>query len=154
MTRISFLLLLVCLTGLASAAEIKLNDSLALTLPPGWTGSTKDGITTLIAPEKTPHIQIRVLPQHAATVQANVTKLIVDQVKDFSPANVDMVSEGSHPGVCLTGTGVEADDGDPSNAEITILSVPTGTVLVISHGEGTGTADRSKALAGILASLH
>jgi hypothetical protein len=146
------------LAGLAAAipalaAEVAVGSS-TLTVPDGWTAAVSQGTTTLIAPQKTPHIQLRALAIPAAEAHTKVATLVADQVKDFAAATTEAVTLGSLPAVRLTGTGTEADDGDPSNAEITLVTVGTTTVLVISHGEGKGAADRSPELARILATLH
>ena len=155
MIRRLSLVVLACFTSCASlvAADFSIGKA-TLTLPAEWIAKSKDDTTTLIAPEKTPHIQIRTAEGDVAAVQAKVGALIEDQVKDFKPAKTEAVTLGANQGVRLTGPGVEADDGDPASAEVTILAVGKTTVLVISHGEGKGTAERSEALAKILATLH
>ena len=151
MFRSLLLLAIAVIPALSADAQV---GSSTLTLPEGWTAATAQDTTTLVAPHKTPHIQVRILAKPAPEVQAAVAALIVDQVKDFTVAKTETITLGKHAAVRLTGTGTEADDGDPSNVEITVMAMGASSVLVISHGEGKGTAERSAALAEILATLH
>lgn len=125
---------------------------LTLPLPTGWTtATTADSRTVLIPAQKSPHIQIWCVTGTVTEVAAKAAALIVSEVKDFAPtATVDLTIAGA-PAKRLSGPGVEADDGDPSNAEVTVFTAAGHTFLCVSHGEGGGTAQRSAELAGILA---
>ena len=135
------ILTLALATGFAMAADVTVGTA-TLTIPPDWTSHLNEGTLTLISPLHTPHIQVRIAAGEVATTKDTVSVLIADQVKNFVPDKTEEVTLGANHGVRLTGTGVEADDGDPANAEVTILRAGTTTVLVISHGEGKGTEER------------
>jgi hypothetical protein len=53
----------------------------------------------------------------------------------------------------LTGTGEEADDSDPSNAEVYLFTVEGKVFMVCAHGEGDGTVKNREILTALLASV-
>ncbi|GDY12437.1 hypothetical protein LBMAG53_13150 [Planctomycetota bacterium] len=152
-----FLIPLIALTATAFAADAAVladgKTVATLTVPDGWQAIAKAD-TTLVPPSKTPHIQVRAV---AGTVEESVAKaaaLIVDQVKDFKIVTTTDVTLGKIPAKRLIGTGTEADDGDPAKAEVTVFAVAGRTILVISHGEGNGAAERRADLDVILATAR
>jgi hypothetical protein len=148
------LLLLAALTVVAADATVQVDgtDTVRIPLPTGWTAVARDGTTTLLPPQKTPHIQLRAVAG-ATTLDAAVQVVaaqVADQVAKFTVVQTADITLAGQPARRLTGTGTEADDGDDANAEITIFVVAGKLYLCVAHGEGKGTAERSAELAKIL----
>ena len=126
----------------------------ATSLPAGWKTAVAGEKITIIPAQGRPHIQVwPVAARTVAEAETGLDALIVSEVKEFKPtAKTDLTVAGK-PARQLSGTGVEADDGDPGNAEVTLFSIGTQVFVLVSHGEGPGVADRHDDLAKLLAAI-
>lgn len=137
--------------GVSLAIPAKGDAAFTVTAPAGWTVAAGMHSTTLIPAEKRPHIQVWSVEQpDVAAAAGTVATLITDEVKDFVASETKDVTIAGKPAKLLIGTGTEADDGDPSNAQVTVFTVAGKVWLLVSHGEGAGTADRAPAVAALL----
>lgn len=152
----------LCWTAIAAEAakplEIPSADKkakLSLQLPEGWKSSVaKDGTVTLDMPKCGVHIQVWALGE--ASVDAAVTKaaeLIKGEVTKFKVTESKDISVDGVAGKQLIGTGEEADDGDPANADVYVFVVDGKVYMICAHGEGEGSVKSRPALAGILAAI-
>jgi hypothetical protein len=124
-----------------------------LTLPPGWSAAGKDAKAVLLAPGGAPHVQAWSLDSRTIVeAEKAVAQLVAGEVTDFTVTAATTLTIAGGPARQLVGTGKEADDGDPANAEVTFFTVGGRVFLLIAHGEGDGTTKRHGEIAGILAS--
>ena len=127
--------------------------AVVLMLPAGWSAVAKEAKTVLLPPGGAPHVQVWALPaKSVAEAEAAVAQLVTSEVTDFVFTKAAILTVAGSPARQLVGTGKEADDGDPSNAEVTFFTVGGKVFLLIAHGEGDGTTKRHADLAAILAS--
>ena len=128
------------------------------TLPTGWTVQSTETKIVLFPTQKTPHIQIwAVGSSDVADAEKTISSLIVSEVKDFKVGTRSDLKIGETTARVLIGTGLEADDGDPSNAEVTIFPVGKQLYVLVAHGEGEGAKARHddvKALVTSIKPLH
>lgn len=127
----------------------------SVALPAGWSAvAAAEGKQVVIPAQKRPHIQAWPLAvKSVAEAEAGIAKLIASEVRDFAPAQRSDLTVAGAPARQLVGPGVEADDGDPGNVEATLFSLAGQVFVLLSHGEGTGPAERHAELAAVLASL-
>lgn len=145
-------ILLVSSSLVLAAADVPVPT---FTLPAGWKSVTKANVTTVLPSQGAPHIQLWSIPgaTSVADVVAKAPALIVNQVKDFVVSKTAAITVAGAAATQLTGTGTEADDGDPANAEVTVFAL-SGTIWVlVAHGEGEGTAERHADLLAVLGSI-
>jgi len=128
---------------------------ITLQLSEGWKTSTeKDGAVTIDLPKSGVHIQVWALKQ--ATVDASIKEvadLIKSQVTNFKVTETKTITVAGAPGKQLTGTGKEADDGDPSNADVYFFSVAGKVFMICAHGEDDTAVKSRPALTTLLASI-
>ncbi len=151
-------LVLICTVCAAEPAIVSLSaagKSLASApLPEGWSAVPAGEKTVIIPAQKRPHIQVwSVAAADVATAEAGIGALIVSEVTEFAPATRTDLTVAGHPARQLSGTGVEADDGDPGSAEVTIFAIGNQVFVLVSHGEGSGVADRHAEVLGLLGKL-
>jgi hypothetical protein len=144
--------------GLLTAAEVSVSTAGApafnIDLPAGWTVTTKDAKTVIYPGAKHPHIQV--WATDATDVQAaekSVAKLIESEVTHFAPVTSEDKLIAMAPARFLVGTGEEADDGDPSNAEVTLFTVKQTVYVLVSHAEGDGAAKMRQELVRALTTV-
>jgi hypothetical protein len=125
---------------------------LPVRLPEGWKSFTADGRTTLTPKLQRCHIQLWTVPGAAAPadVLPRVAGLIQDEVREFKVVSTEDLVIAGKPAKHLIGTGLEADDGDDSNAEVFIFSAGRSVILVCAHGEGEGAAVQRAEILAIL----
>ena len=151
------LVLLAALGASAAAADAALitaagKPAVQLTLPAGWSSVASDATVVLLPPGGAPHIQAWCLAASSvAEAEKTVATLVVGEVTKFKTVTGSDLTVAGGPARQLVGTGEEADDGDPANAEVTLFSVGGKVFLLIAHGEGDGTSKRHAEIAGILA---
>ena len=129
--------------------------AITLQLSEGWkTYVSKDGSVSIDVPRSGVHIQVWALgnasvdeatKQVADLIKAQVTKFTVTETKEISVAGA--------PGKQLIGNGEEADDGDPSNADVYFFSVEGKVFMICAHGEGDGAVKNRPLLTALLASV-
>ncbi|MEO5712761.1 MAG: hypothetical protein ABIT37_04665 [Luteolibacter sp.] len=130
-------------------------SGITLQLSEGWKNyASKDGSVTIDVPMSGVHIQVWALSE--ATVDdaiKNVADLIKGQVTKFKVTETKPITVAGAPGKQLTGTGEEADDGDPANAEVYLFTVDGKVFMVCAHGEGDGSVKNRPLLATLLESV-
>lgn len=123
-------------------------------LPTGWKTAAAGEKITIIPAQGRPHIQVwPVAAKTVAEAETGLGALIISEVKEFEPAAKSDLTVAGKPARQLSGTGVEADDGDPGNAEVTLFTIGAQVFVLASHGEGPGVADRHDDLAKLLAAI-
>ncbi len=130
-------------------------SSITLQLSEGWkTSPSKDDSVTIDVPMSGVHIQVWAL-SHASVDEAvkQVADLIKGQVTKFKVTESKPISVAGAAGKQLTGTGEEADDGDPSNADVYLFSVEGKVFMICAHGEGDGSVKNRALLTALLASV-
>ena len=124
-----------------------------VTLPAGWSSVMSGEKTVLLPPGGAPHVQMwQLSAASVAEAEKNAATLIVSQVTEFKLTSATALNIAGNPARQLVGTGLEADDGDPSNAEVTIFMVGGKIFLLVAHGEGDGTTKRHAEIMTILTS--
>jgi hypothetical protein len=148
---------LILLSCALPAAELAIpaqgTPAFAITVPAGWsTISGHDGVTVLASPQKHPHIQLWAVAgkRDVDAAAADIAAIITPQVTDFVVTRRSDVTIAGAKAQILVGTGTEADDGDPSNAQATLFTIKGTVWVLISHGEGTGTSERAADIAAIM----
>ena len=129
--------------------------AITLQLSEGWkTYLSKDGSTTIDVPMSGVHIQVWAL-SHASLDEASkqVADLIKGQVTQFKVTESKSITVAGTVGKQLTGTGEEADDGDPSKAEVYLFSVEGKVFMICAHGEGDLSAKNRALLTTLLGSV-
>jgi hypothetical protein len=139
-------------TPLSVAVDNK--PALAIQLPEGWTAKNNAGTTTIKSPKFEVHIQLWHVPnaKTVADAVARVPDFIKGEVTEFKAVATSDIKVAGVGGKHIIGTGSEADDGDPSNAEVFLFSVGGKVFLVCAHGEGAGAANARASILQMLAS--
>lgn len=129
--------------------------SITMNLSDGWkTSHSKDDSITIDVPMSGVHIQVWALNQTSVDEAVKqVVDLIKGQVTQFTITETKTVSVAGADGKQLTGTGEEADDGDPSNAVVYLFAVEGKVFMICAHGEGDGTVKNRALLTALLASI-
>lgn len=126
----------------------------SLTLPAGWDAIQAEEKTVIHPGAKHPHIQVWATnAKDLAAATTDVAALIVSEVTHFTPTTTTDQTIAGAPAKLLIGTGEEADDGDPSNAEVTLFSVNGVVYVLVNHAEGDGAAKKRADITQALASL-
>lgn len=155
------LVLAACfLTTALPAAELAIPargaPAFSVTAPEGWSAiAGAEGSTTIALPQKHPHIQVWKITgkRNVDEAAADIAAIVTPQVKDFAVTARSDLRIAGEKALLLIGTGTEADDGDPSNAQTTIFAVGDGVWVLVSHGEGEGASARAGDVAALLRSL-
>ncbi len=125
---------------------------LTMQMSEGWT-SKLDNDKTILKPAKAgAHMQLWQVAKakDLAESLALVAEVIKSEVTGFKAAETKDITVAGAPAKHLIGKGTEADDGDPSNAEVFLFAVGGKVFLLCAHGEGDNA---SKQRADILALL-
>ncbi len=127
-------------------------DAVTLDLPSDWKVWPDPGIARIEVPDHAPHLELHRLRDvtDPAAVVDRVPALIVGAVTGFMVGHKESLIIAGRPAIRLIGTGTEADDGDPANAEVVLFSVAGKTLMLVAHGEGEGAAKRRSDLATML----
>lgn len=64
-----------------------------------------------------------------------ITPLIADQFKDFKPDHTTSLAVAGAPAKRIHGTGHEADDGDPGEANVIVFKLGNRVFVACHHGE-------------------
>ena len=127
--------------------------ALTLQLPGDWTTKEFKGGKIRITPANAPvHIQLWNVANAKTVADALplVAEVVKSEVTDFKAVESKDVTLGDASGKHLIGTGTEADDGDPSQAEVFLFAVGGKVFLVCAHGEGEGAAKVRAAVLDVL----
>lgn len=156
-------LALSCLVLLAAALPAvdlsipaKGEPAFTVTAPDGWTTIAGfEGSTTINLPQKHPHIQVWKVAgkRNVDEAATDIASILTPQVKDFAVSQRSDVTVAGAKALLLIGTGTEADDGDPSNAQATVFTVGGAVWVLISHGEGDGASQRAADVSNVLKSV-
>ena len=76
---------------------------------------------------------------------------VVSEVTHFTPTTTTDLKIAGAPAKQLIGSGEEADDGDPSNADVTLFTVNGVVYVLVNHAEGDGAAKKRAELSQALA---
>ena len=88
-----------------------------VTLPTGWSSVMSGEKMVLLPPGGAPHVQMwQLSAASVADAETNAATAIVSQVTEFKLTSATALTIAGNPARQLVGTGLEADDGDPSNA--------------------------------------
>ncbi len=130
-------------------------SGITLELHEGWkTYATKDGGTTVEVPKSGVNIQVWALSQASLDdAVKQVTELVKGQVTHFKLTETKPVTVAGTDGKMLVGTGEEADDGDPSNAEVYLFAIEGKVYMICAHGEGDIATKSRAILPALLASV-
>jgi hypothetical protein len=126
-----------------------------LTLPAGWDAIQAEHKTVIHPGAKHPHIQVwATTAKDLVSATASVGTLVESEVTHFVPAATTAAVIAGAPAVVLVGSGEEADDGDPSAAEVTLFTVQGVVYVLVNHAEGDGAAKHHDVVAGLLEMLR
>ena len=110
-------------------------------VPADWKfGPGASGRTNQLPASGHPHIQCWTVVGTVDQVVAGIAPLVMGEVTDFKPASNEDLTVAGAPAKRLIGSGTEADDGDPANAEVAVFTLAGSSWLLLSHGEGDSTA--------------
>ena len=124
-------------------------------LPPKWSSKKWRNKTILIPPAKYPHIQLWCLTKtkNIKDAVSNISELIKSEVLKFKISQNKDIAVAGVMGKHLIGTGLEADDQDPSNADVYIFSANSKVFVLCVHGEGDEAAKQRNAMKQILSTV-
>lgn len=156
-TLLAALALSTCVAGGLAAADATVTHdgkpAFTVALPDGWTSVAVDTKTSIRTDQKHPHIQVwATSAADIATAEKEVAKIVESEVTHFASNTSESLTVAGAPATALIGTGEEADDGDPSLAEVTLFTVGKTVYVLIAHGEGDGAAKQHDTLRKVLAS--
>ncbi len=157
MNHIPLMLALISSTALV-AADVTVphgeKPGFTLTLPTGWDAEQVNGKTVIHPGAKHPHIQIwATTAEDLAAASTSVSTIVDSEVTHFVASTTISTVIAGAPATQLIGTGEEADDNDPSNAEVTLFTVNGVVYVLINHAEGAGAAKQRSALSTLLTTL-
>ena len=125
-----------------------------LTLPTGWDAIQREEKTVIHPGAKHPHIQVwATKAKDLAAATADVAALVVSEITHFAPASTTDLSIAGAPAKQPIGTGEEADDGDPSNANVTLFTANGIMYVLINHAEGDRAAKKRADISEMFASV-
>jgi hypothetical protein len=107
-------------------------------LSAGWTSKPYKKELILIPPAKYPHIQLWHIEKakDIATAEKNIAQTITSEVIKFKVKESKEVKIAGNSAKKLIGSGLEADDQDPSNAVVYLFTVNSKVFVLCIHGEG------------------
>jgi hypothetical protein len=143
-------------SGNTVSVEVAKKPAMTFQLPDKWSSKVWRNKTILIPPSKYPHIQLWCLEgvPSVGKAKAKVAKLVKSEVIKYKVVKKNSIVVAGKPGLHLIGKGLEADDQDPSNAEVFLFEVSGKIFLLCVHGEGDEAAKNRKAALGILATVR
>ncbi len=128
--------------------------ALTMQVPADWKfGTGASGRTNLLPASGHPHIQCWTVAGTVEQVVAGIAPLVVGEVTDFKPISSEDLTVAGAPAKRLIGTGTEADDGDPANADVVVFTLAGSTWLLLTHGEGDGTAKARLTITTVLGTI-
>ena len=130
-------------------------SAITLQLSEGWkTYDNKDGSVSIEVPRSGVNIQVWAL-SHASVDEAakQVGDLIKNQVTKFKANESKTITAAGSAVKMITGSGEEADDGDPSIAEVYFFTVEGKVFMICAHGEGDIPTKSQAILPALLASV-
>lgn len=149
-----------CLFGANANAASKVlafnvdnKPALTMQLPDDWTSKGDATKTDIHAGKHEVHIQLWRVANVKSVQDAipMVADLIKSEVTEFKAHETKSITVAGSAAKHIIGTGSEADDGDPSNAEVYLFSSGGNVFLMCAHGEGTGASKVRSSLVKVLA---
>jgi hypothetical protein len=82
-------------------------------------------------------VELWLMPGVASVGNAvyRVNTSIISEFKDFKPDHITELTVAGSPAKRLVGTGHEADDGDPGDADLIVFTVGNHFFVACTHGE-------------------
>lgn len=158
------LMLVLCISafcGSAVAADkanllmfpVDNKPALAMHLLDDWKAKAHPGKTDLEPEKFEVHVQLWNVASAKNVIEAMplVPYLIKGEVTAFKAVSTDDIEVAGAKAKHIIGTGTEADDGDPSNAEVFLFDVGGKVFLICAHGEGGGAAKARPSIMQMLA---
>ena len=108
---------------------------LKLTMSPDVKCVAKDGSLHFTAPQYEVEVWQVSGVQTVDDALPHVGTQIVDEFKDFKPDHTTDLTIANSPAKQLIGTGHEADDGDPGDADVIVFKVADHIFVACNHGE-------------------
>jgi hypothetical protein len=147
---LAMVLMLVSVFSVNAAEEAKKNAPTKVTvtsagkavfdfqLSSGWTSKPYNKELILIPPAKYPHIQLWHVEgaKDVASAEKDIAKIITSEVIKFKVKESKDIKIAGSDAKKLTGSGLEADDQDPSNAVVYLFNVNSKVFVLCIHGEG------------------
>lgn len=126
---------------------------LTVTGPSNLRPKSADGSLDLDGPQY--EVEFWLVPDAQAIDAAlpQIPTRIVDQFKDFKPDHTADLTIAGSPAKRLHGTGREADDGDPGEADVIVFKRGNHIFIACNHGEGL-TPVGQQALLTLVRSAH
>lgn len=124
---------------------------LSLGVPAGSKVYSTPPKTTIVATNM--YLYVWSVPGVQSTAEAlpQIPAIIKDNVLDFKADQTNELRVADAPAIHLIGRGVEADDGDPSTADVVVFTVGTRAFVACVHGEHN---DASRERQPMLAALQ
>ncbi len=126
---------------------------LTMQMAEGWT-SKIDKDKTILKPAKAgAHMQLWQMAKakDIAEAIALVPEVLKSEVTDFKATETKDITVAGAPAKHLIGKGTEADDGDPSNAEVFLFTAGGKVFLLCAHGEGESASKQRNDILALLA---
>jgi hypothetical protein len=126
-----------------------------MSLLPNWNSKLWKKETILIPPSKYPHIQLWCAEGGDSVNKgvSGIVKLIKSEVTNFKVSKTNKLIIAEKPATHLIGAGLEADDGDPSHADIFVFSVAKRVFILCVHGEGDEAAKQRTNVSKMLSTV-
>jgi hypothetical protein len=125
-------------SGDKNASVVVSEPVLRLTLPPGAKGVEDGGMFTVTDAGGNFRFFVWTV-ENAKTLDEAVSRVpdvIKGEFRDFKFTETKELTVAGAPARQLTGTGTEADDGDPGNAAVVLFTVGDHIFAACVHGEG------------------
>jgi len=118
------------------------HDVLRVTLPVGAKCIAKEGFFRVYTRMQRVDIWEVIGATTCDAAAALAGEVIQDEFMDFAAESVTDQTIAGSPGKLLSGPGTEADDGDPSRADVAVFKIGDHVFVALSHGEHQRPADR------------
>ena len=134
-------LILAGMTSRALAEEMNVTISeggapvLSLSVPAGSKVYPTPSKTTIVATNMYLYIWTVSGAQTTAEALSRLPTVIQDNVLDFKAEQTNDLLVAEAPAIHLIGSGVEADDGDPSTADVVVFTAGPRAFVACVHGE-------------------
>ena len=110
--------------------------------------------TTIVAPGMFLSLWSVSGPANAADALPLVAAAIQGDVLQFQAGQTNALTVADAPAFHLIGTGVEADDGDPSTADVVVFAVADHAFMACVHGEHNDASREREPMLAALRTVH
>ncbi len=158
-----FLLALIFIASLAlsakaggSSATLSLDGkpALALTVPADAKVTSSNAFVKIKTTNCTGYIWLVPGAKTVAKAESQAGEIIRSEFVKFKVTGSMDMEVGGMPGKHITGSGNEADDGDPGNAEVIVFKAGPHVFAACIHGEADEAARERGPFLAILATAH